>query len=132
MKKKKKKIIGKTTYPVTIWPVRGDKATHFAVSEYLLFSRQSIRYKDHLDRDLVLREFRLVGMGEDQRAHSLRREMAKQNKCCNRSEVLDKCRGESLLCFGVFFVLFWFLSFCLFRATPWHMEVPRLGVESEL
>ena len=32
------------------------------------------------------------------------------------------------------FVLFCFV-FCLFafsRATPWHMEVPRLGVQSEL
>ena len=25
-----------------------------------------------------------------------------------------------------------FLVFCLFRATPVHMEVPRLGVKSEL
>ena len=24
------------------------------------------------------------------------------------------------------------LSFCLFRALPWHMDVPRLGVEWEL
>ena len=29
---------------------------------------------------------------------------------------------------GVFFVC----VFCLFRAVPAHMEVPRLGVESEL
>ena len=27
---------------------------------------------------------------------------------------------------------FHFFSFCLFRAAPRHMEVPRLGVESEL
>ena len=25
-----------------------------------------------------------------------------------------------------------FFFFLLFRATPWHMEIPRLGVESEL
>ena len=25
-----------------------------------------------------------------------------------------------------------FFVFCLFRAAPWHMEVPRLGVQSEL
>ena len=25
-----------------------------------------------------------------------------------------------------------FLVFCLFRATPWHTEVSRLGVELEL
>ena len=34
----------------------------------------------------------------------------------------------------VFFV--WFFGgevvFCLFRAAPWHMEVPRIAVKSEL
>ena len=30
---------------------------------------------------------------------------------------------------GLFFMFF---LFCFFRATPWHMEVPRLGVKSEL
>ena len=30
-------------------------------------------------------------------------------------------------------VFFFFLSFCyFFGPLPWHMEVPRLGVESEL
>ena len=27
---------------------------------------------------------------------------------------------------------FFFFFFGLFRAIPWHVEVPRLGVESEL
>ena len=36
------------------------------------------------------------------------------------------------LSFFIFFSLSLFLSVCLFRATPMHMEVPRLGVQSEL
>ena len=30
------------------------------------------------------------------------------------------------------FILFTYLFILLFRATPWHMEVPRLGIELEL
>ena len=31
-----------------------------------------------------------------------------------------------------YFFLFVFLSFVFLGSHPWHMEVPRLGVESEL
>ena len=40
---------------------------------------------------------------------------------------LSICLGNALLFF------FFFLSFCLFlELLLWHMEVPRLGVASEL
>ena len=48
--------------------------------------------------------------------------------CQKRS--LDKEEGADL---ETSFILFYFLSFCyFFGPLPRHMEVPRLGVKSEL
>ena len=49
---------------------------------------------------------------------------------------LNGCFGDFCVC-GVFFVCFFFVFlffvfFCFLRLHPWYMEVPRLGVESEL
>ena len=41
--------------------------------------------------------------------------------------ITERVVSKMLLSFCLFFGLF-----CLFRAVLWHMEVPRLGVESEL
>ena len=59
---------------MNICPLRGVKATHSAVTEYLAFSEyllfstgteylHGIRHTDELDRGIALREFSL--MGED-------------------------------------------------------------------
>ena len=42
---------------------------------------------------------------------------------------IGQCSSVGL---GVLFFIFLFLFFCLFRAAPRHMEVPRLGVKLEL
>ena len=39
---------------------------------------------------------------------------------------------EMQFSFFFFFFLSFFFFFYLFRATPWHMEIPRLGVNLEL
>ena len=48
------------------------------------------------------------------------------NFCCTAKQF-----GYTFLYFFIFF-FFFFLSFVLFRALPTDMEVPRLGVQSEL
>ena len=53
-------------------------------------------------------------------------------------QILTELKGETdsiTIIVGDFNIplsFFLFLFFCLFRATPRHMEVPRLRVESEL
>ena len=49
--------------------------------------------------------------------------------------VLNRCypSPELFLFYFIFYSFIYFLSFCLFQDRfPWHMEVPRLGVELEL
>ena len=50
------------------------------------------------------------------------------------NELIYIFKRRDMQCFFFcLFVLFCFLSFCHFLGLlPWHMEVPRLGVESEL
>ena len=47
-----------------------------------------------------------------------------------RAGVYEATGQEQEYCFFSFLLVFFFLSFCFFRAAP--MEVPRLGAESEL
>ena len=58
----------------------------------------------------------------------------KELKQERRGETTTDVRVHTQLFFFFFFFFLVFLSFCPFRAAPtaYHMEVPRIGVESEL
>ena len=57
----------------------------------------------------------------------MNQEISHRNKCYESKNISFECEGYCLVCF------FFFLSFCyFFGPLPRHMEVPRLGVQSEL
>ena len=58
--------------------------------------------------------------------------MCRTESLCGTTEVILPCKSTVLL-FGVFcFVLFCFVFLFFLRLHLWHMELPRLGVKSEL
>ena len=57
---------------------------------------------------------------------------------CHQSFPTTPSSRETLICFlallirFIYFVYFYFVFFGFLGPYPWHMEVPRLGVKSEL
>ena len=63
------------------------------------------------------------------------RERTDTNKDGGREGRMDRGKNKrtKILCFPVYFILFYFIFIFAFRRLQvWHMEVPRLGVKLEL